>query len=132
MKLLLAILFSLTASLSFAGTIESMDDCKVDLHLSNPWKNSYTLKNGRIIGMAALSKLSALKVTGESKITKDILGVERFLTVTKTTVLDTRGDDVNSCSGVTFANQVEICTTDASVSVCDTFCKFEWRGVDCR
>lgn len=132
MKLLMAIALTLTTTLSFAATIESMKECTVDLYLSNPWKNSYTLKDSRVSGKLALSKLSSVRTGGILKVEKDVLGVERYTTVTKTTVLDTRGDDVNSCSGVYSANKVDVCTTDASATVCETFCKIEWRGVDCR
>lgn len=132
MKLLMAIALTLTVSVSFAATIESMKECTVDLYLSNPWKNSYILKNSRVSGTDALTRLSSVRTGAKIEVEKDVLGVTRYTTVTKRTVLDSRGDDVNSCSGVSFANKVEVCTTDATTTVCETFCKFEWRGVDCR
>jgi hypothetical protein len=132
MKLLLALALTLSTTLSFASTISSMSKCTIDLYLSNPWKSEYTLKDSRVSGQAALERLSSTRVNAKTDVEKDVLGVERYKTITKTTTLETRGDDVNSCSGVTSANKVEICTTDAAATVCETFCKFEWHGVDCR
>jgi hypothetical protein len=132
MKLFLAVAITLTSSLSMASTISSMKECTIELYYSNPWKSSYTLKDSRLTGKAAQAKLLSIRPEARSEVTKDVLGVERFVTVIKRTVLDSRGDDINSCTGVSSAVGVEVCTTDSETVVCETFCSLEWNGMDCR
>lgn len=132
MKLLLALTLALTTTLSFAATISSMEDCNINFYYLNGAKNTYTLKDSRVSGQPASIRLSSVKKGGVSQVEKDVLGVERYETITKTSLLEVRGEEVNSCEGVYYANKVDVCTTDSKNTVCETFCKFEWRGKDCR
>lgn len=132
MKILIAVMF-LTIGFAEAGTIRSMNECNVALYKSNPWKNTYTLENSRVNGKEARAQILAIKNDGGAvTATIDTLGVKRYSTVEKRTVLSKEGSEVDSCVGMTYAIKVETCTVNPLKQVCETSCKFEWRGLDCR
>ncbi len=132
MKILIAAFF-LTIGFAQAGTISSMDECKVSLYHSNPWKNTFTLENSRVSGKEARAQIRAIKNDGATvTATVDALGVRRYSTIEKRTVLSKEGSEEDACKGTTFALKVETCTMNPLQQVCETSCKFEWQGLDCR
>ncbi len=133
MKAIFALSLLTVSSLSFAGTISSMDECSIALYKSNPWKKSYSLSNSRVNGKTANAFASTFLKAGATvqKVT-DVLGVNRYDVITLVTTLEQEGTDINSCDGVSYANKVDVCTVDQTTKVCETFCAFDWRGVDCR
>lgn len=132
MKLLMVALF-LTIGVAQAASIRSMNECTVELYKSNPWKNFLTLENSRISGKEARAQVHAMKDSGATiQVSVDSLGVNRFSTVEKRTVLSKAGSETDDCTGMTYALKVETCTVNPLKQVCETYCKFEWRGLDCR
>lgn len=132
MKILIAALF-LTVGFAEAATIRSMNECTVDLYKSNPWKNVFTLENSRVTGKEARAQVRSIKNDGATvAVTVDTLGVKRYSTVEKRTILSKDGSETDECKGMTYALKVETCTVNALNQVCETYCKFEWRGLDCR
>lgn len=133
MKALLGLSVLAFSSIAMADTIYNMDDCNLALRKSNPWKNKYTLNGSRVTGKAAdaYSKMY-LKSGAVTETVKDVLGVARYNVVTLVTNLEADGSSVDSCEGISYANRVDVCTLDQTVKVCETYCSFEWRGMDCR
>lgn len=132
MKILIAALF-MTISFAQAGTIRSMNECTVDLYRSNPWKNVLTLEDSRVSGKEARAQVRAIRNNGATvTAVKDTLGVRRYSTVEKRTILSKDGSETDECKGMTYALKVETCTVNPLNQVCETYCKFEWRGMDCR
>lgn len=131
MKLLIT--FTLfTAGVAHAGSIPSIADCKVT-DRSKIWTGTVKVENTRVTGKAARARAGLLLSMGaEIESTRDILGVNRYSTIELRTVLEKNGTDVDSCEGVYFAVKSETCTYDASQAACETFCKVEWLGEDCR
>lgn len=131
MKLLLTIAL-LTAGVAQAKSIPSLAECTVASR-STLWTGTTKVENTRITGQAAKNKAMKLSSAGASITpTVDVLGVTRFRTVELRTVLETNGTEVNSCEGVYYAVKSETCTADSAQTVCETFCKIEWLGEDCR
>ena len=132
MKTLIASLLLATGTLH-AASIPSIASCKLELYYSNPWKTTLNVENTRVSGKKAELLSNNLKATGASiKTHTDELGVKRYSTIEKRTVLESRGALEDSCEGIAYAMKVDTCTVDASNQTCETFCKFEWRGLDCR
>lgn len=132
MKFLIAVMF-LTIGFAQAGTIRSLNECNVALYKSNPWKNSYTLENSRVNGKEARAQVRDIKNNGATVTASvDALGIKRYNTVVKRTVLSKEGSEEDSCVGMTYALKVETCTVNPLKQVCETSCKFEWKGLDCR
>lgn len=131
MKALIAVLL-LTSVSAYAKSIPSIAECNVASR-STVNTGTYNIENTRISGKVALKKvnlLKAKKASVESEL--DILGVKRYETITKNKLLSSNGVEVNSCEGVYYATVADICTVASEKAVCETFCKIEWRGEDCR
>lgn len=131
MKLLLIALMMIgTAN---ASTINSLNECTVDLYKSNPWKTSYIVKGSRTKGLAARSNIRMLLSENAAlKTVKDELGVSRYTLTQKKSLLDQVGKDAQTCGGIYRAMKVETCTADSQTAVCETSCELSWRGMDCR
>lgn len=131
MKLLLVFTL-LTIGAAQAGSIPSIADCKVT-DRAKIWTGTVKVENTRVINQGARARASLLLTKGaEVETTKDILGIPRYETVELRTVLEKNGTNVDSCEGVYYAVKSEICTVDSNKSACETFCKIEWLGEDCR
>lgn len=131
MKALLALVL-LTCGVAQAASIPSLADCNV-ADRSTVNTGTYSVANTRVSGKAALGLVNVLKSQNASvQSDLDILGVKRYETVSKNTLVDSNGLEVNSCEGVYYATVSNICTVAAEKAVCETFCKIEWRGEDCR
>lgn len=133
MKALLGLIVLASSSFAVADSIYNMDECNLALRKSNPWKNNYTLNGSRVTGKAAeaYSKMY-LRSGATTETVKDVLGVTRYQVITLVTNLEADGSSVDSCEGISYANRVDICTIDQTAKVCETYCKLEWRGMDCR
>lgn len=131
MKLLLISLFMI--SFSHASTISSLDECTVALYKSNPWKHSYVLKGSRLEGESARIEIrSLLSENASLRTVVDELGVKRYQVIQMKSVLDRKGNDIDSCEGVYSASRVNTCTVDAKLAVCEISCELKWQGMDCR
>ena len=131
MKALLLFSF-IFSSFAFGQTINSISECNVALYKSRPDQKYYTLQGSRIEGEAAVLRAESLKSRGIVKDVFDVLGIRRYEKTEHFTVLDSFGNDLNSCKGVYFALRVDTCTIDETTQTCEVFCKLEWRGVNCR
>lgn len=132
MKMLIAALF-MTVGFAEAATIRSMNECTVAKYMASPWKNTFTLENSRVTGKEARAQVRTIRNDGATVTAAiDTLGVKRYSTVEKRTILSSEGSLEDECKGMTYALKVETCTVNPLNQVCETYCKFEWRGADCR
>lgn len=131
MKAILALVL-LTCGVAHATSIPSIKDCTVT-DRSKIWTGTVNVENTKLTGEAALKRVRLLVSKGaDIEVSKDILGVVRYSTVEMRTVLETNGTNVDSCEGVYYAVKSETCTYDSAKQACETFCKIEWLGEDCR